>query len=212
MKKIALHWQIIIALILGIIYSYIAISQGWMKFTLYYLRPFGDIFIRLLKMLAIPLVLFSIIKGVAGLSDISRLGRLGAKTFGLYVLTTVVSVTIGLGLVNLIEPGNKIDPAVKGEIQTYVEMNVSQDDGFQSLQAKQDATNKIQEEYGPLFILVESVPDNIFGALTSMSKMLQVIFFAIFFGIGLLFVEKRYSEPVNKAVDGINEVILLLKG
>ena len=210
MKKIALHWQIIIALILGVLYSYLAISQGWMKFTLYYLRPFGDIFIRLLKMLAIPLVLFSIIKGVAGLSDISRLGRLGAKTFGLYVLTTVVSVTIGLGLVNLIEPGNKIDPAVKGEIQTYVEMNVSQDDGFQSLQAKQDATNKIQEEYGPLFILVESVPDNIFGALTSMSKMLQVIFFAIFFGIGLLFVDKRYSDPVNKAVDGINEVILLL--
>ena len=73
MKKIALHWQIIIALILGILYSYLAISQGWMKFTLYYLRPFGDIFIRLLKMLAIPLVLFSIIKGVAGLSDISRL-------------------------------------------------------------------------------------------------------------------------------------------
>ncbi|HAB89690.1 MAG TPA: dicarboxylate/amino acid:cation symporter [Bacteroidetes bacterium] len=210
MKKIALHWQIIIALILGVLYSYLAISQGWMKFTLYYLRPFGDIFIRLLKMLAVPLVLFSIIKGVAGLSDISRIGRLGAKTFGLYVLTTVVSVTIGLGLVNLIEPGNKIDPTVKEEIRTYVETNVSQDDGFQSLQAKQDATNKIQEEYGPLFILVESVPDNIFSALTSMSKMLQVIFFAIFFGIGLLFVDKRYSDPVNKAVDGINEVILLL--
>ena len=150
MKKIALHWQIIIASSLDSLF----LLSDWMKFTLYYLRPFGDIFIRLLKMLAIPLVLFSIIKGVAGLSDISRLGRLGAKTFGLYVLTTVVSVTIGLGLVNLIEPGNKIDPAVKGEIQAYVEMNVSQDDGFQSLQAKQDATNKIQEEYGPLFILV----------------------------------------------------------
>ena len=109
MKKIALHWKILIGLLLGIFWAIFSSIFGWSEFTLNWIDPFGTIFLNLLKLVAVPLVLFSIIKGVSNLSDISKLGRLGPKTIFIYVLTTVFAVTIGLSLVNLIKPGNKTE-------------------------------------------------------------------------------------------------------
>lgn len=108
-KKLALHWKIIIGLLLGIIWAYISANFGWSTFTKNWIAPWGEIFINLLKLIAIPLVLFSIIVGISGLSDIKRLGRVGIKTLGIYLLTTVFAVSLGLVLVNVIKPGKYLD-------------------------------------------------------------------------------------------------------
>ncbi len=119
MKKLALHWKIIIALVLGIIWAFASSYLGYSEFTLDWIDPFGKIFVNLLKMIAVPLVMFSIMKGVADLKDISKLGKLGGKTLGIYVVTTVFAVTVGLGLVNLIKPGSFLsaDQLIKNRIQ-----------------------------------------------------------------------------------------------
>jgi Na+/H+-dicarboxylate symporter len=106
--KLALHWKIIIGLLLGIIWATISSFLGWSEFTLNWIDPFGKIFINLLKMIAVPLVLFSIIKGVADLQDIAKLGKVGFKTLGVYLITTVFAVGLGLGLVNLLKPGSSL--------------------------------------------------------------------------------------------------------
>ena len=94
MKKIPLHWQVIIGLILGTIYAFFAVKFGWNKFTLDYINPFGDIFINLLKMIAVPLVLFSVISGIISLKDVTKLGRMGAKTLAIYLITTLFALGI----------------------------------------------------------------------------------------------------------------------
>ncbi len=109
MKSMPLHIKIIIGLVLGVVYSFISSALGWNEFTINWINPFGTIFIRILKFIAVPLVLFSVIGGVAGLKDVSKLGRMGAKTLGLYLLTTVLAIAVGLVLVNLIKPGNFIE-------------------------------------------------------------------------------------------------------
>ncbi|MEX2336842.1 MAG: cation:dicarboxylase symporter family transporter, partial [Fulvivirga sp.] len=108
-KKLPLHVKIIIGLVAGVIWAFLSSFLGWNEFTINWIDPFGTIFIRLLKFIAVPLVLFSIIGGVSSLTDISKLGRLGAKTLGLYFLTTVLAVSFGLVLVNLIRPGTYTD-------------------------------------------------------------------------------------------------------
>ena len=105
MKKLALHWKILIGMFLGVLWALFSGSVGLNKFTIEFIDPFGVIFINCLKFIAIPLVLFSIVGGVAGLGDVRQLGRIGAKTLGLYLITTVTSVTLGLSLVNFLEPG-----------------------------------------------------------------------------------------------------------
>jgi Na+/H+-dicarboxylate symporter len=109
MKKLPIHIQIVIGLVLGVIYAFISSSLGWNQFTINWIDPFGTIFIRLLKFIAVPLVMFSIIGGVAGLSDVSRLGRLGGKTLLAYMTTTFLAIGVGLVLVNTIQPGSHID-------------------------------------------------------------------------------------------------------
>ena len=110
MTKLALHWQVIICLILGVSYAWLSVTYGWNDFTLDYIQPFGYIFINLLKLIAVPLVLFSIISGVTSLGNIQKLGRLGLKTLVTYVLTTMAAVLIGLSLVNLFSPGSGAHP------------------------------------------------------------------------------------------------------
>jgi len=104
-RKIPIHWQIIIGLLLGVLWAICSSFLGWSDFTLNWIDPFGKIFIKLLKMIAVPIVLFSLIKGVSELADISKLGKLGFKTLGIYILTTVIAVSIGLSLVNIFKPG-----------------------------------------------------------------------------------------------------------
>jgi len=109
MKKLALHWKIIIGMVLGIIWALVSSTMGWSQFTIDWIDPFGTIFINLLKLIAVPLVLFSIISGVANIGDPKSLGRMGGKTLGIYLLTTVMAISLGLVLVNVIKPGELID-------------------------------------------------------------------------------------------------------
>lgn len=170
-----------------------ALISDWVK-------PFGTIFINLLKLIAIPLILGSLIKGVSDLKQISNLSRLGGRTIALYLVTTVAAVCIGLALVNIFQPG-KVIPA-----ETRMEL-------VESYQT--DADSKIiaaetQKESGPLQALENLVPDNIFNAAGDNANMLQVIFFAIFFGIGLILIPEEKARPVKVFFDGFNEVILKL--
>lgn len=238
MKKMPLHWQVIIALLLGIVYAVVAVEMGWNKFTLEYIQPFGDIFIRILKLIAVPLVLFSIITGVTSLGDVKNIGKLGLKTLGIYLLTTFFAVSLGLGLVNLIKPGKapsdeaRTEKRIEYEIWRNSNGIVALDDiHFLNDPSKQEtvkqvknrlATSTINEsvqdkiakakaskEDGPLYPLVDLVPPNIIVALADM-KMLQVIFFAVFFGIVLIMIPKEKSGPVNKLMDGLNEVFVAM--
>jgi len=235
-KKLALHWKIIIGLLLGIVWAFLSISFGWTDFTKNWISPFGDIFIRLLKFIAIPLVLFSIITGVASLKDITKLGRVGAKTLSVYLITTIFAVTVGLVIVNLVRPGETIsdDIKIKNRIQyeLWVEseptvaykdsLRYLQDPKYQALVAEitgQEISEntkvveakenlKKQNENGPLNALVEMIPENLVLSMSDPKLMLQVITFSIFFAICLLFIPEEKSKPVLKFFDGMGEVFL----
>lgn len=165
--------------------------QDWIK-------PFGSIFINSLKLIAVPLILASLIKGVSDLKDISKLSKMGGRTIGIYLITTIIAVSIGLLLVNIIKPGE----AISAETRQDLVQNYSNDAAKYS-----DAALK-QKEDGPLQALIDIVPENIFGAASENKNMLQVIFFAVFFGIGLILIPEKKSKPVKKFFDGFNEVIL----
>lgn len=241
-KKLPLHVKIIIGLVLGIVWAFISSSLGWNEFTVNWINPFGQIFIRLLKFIAVPLVLFSIIGGVSGLSDISKLGRMGLKTLLLYLITTITAVTVGLLLVNFVKPGTFIDEQqrVKNRIEyeqwvnettgvgvkdgisyltdpEYKDMvaEVTSPEALERMQREREQmiSNQLQtaeqsQDTPPLQFLVDMVPENIILSISDNGLMLQVIFFAIFFGITLIMVPKKHSQPVIDFVNGTNEVFL----
>lgn len=237
MKKLALHWKIVIGMILGIIWALISSTMGWSEFTINWIDPFGTIFINLLKLIAVPLVLFSIIAGVANIGDPSSLGRMGGRTLGVYLITTVLAVGLGLLLVNTFQPGKLIDEESRIDNRISYELWAGEQgyeikDGINFLskpeykeRAKkisdlskseiQEAavTDKINQgkknqDRSPLQPLVDIVPSNFFYSLSNNGLMLQIIFFAVFFGVCLLFISKEKSQPVLKLVDGVNEVFL----
>ncbi len=111
-KRIALHWQIIIGMVLGMIWAVLSVSNGWNDFTQDWIDPWGDIFVNALKLIALPLVFLSIVMGVSSLTDITKLGRIGGKTLGAYLVTTVFAVSIGLALVNIVKPGSFANDSV----------------------------------------------------------------------------------------------------
>ena len=199
MKKLALHWKILIGMLIGIVFGLImSIINGGPQFVGDYIKPFGTIFINLLKLIAIPLILASLIKGVSDLKDISKLSLMGGRTIAIYLLTTLTAVTIGLVLVNIIQPGKSISVEIRKElVEAYAT----------DTQAKQEVAAKRKEE-GLLQPLVELVPSNIFAAASSNKNMLQIIFFALFFGIGMILLPKKKSKPVKKFFDSFNDVIL----
>jgi Na+/H+-dicarboxylate symporter len=199
MKKLALHWQIIIGMLLGVLFGLgMTYFDGGKEIVQDWVKPFGKIFINALKLIAVPLILASLIKGVSDLKDISKLSRMGGRTIGIYIMTTVVAVSIGLVLVNVIKPGNSISDETRQElVQNYT---------GDTQKYKEEAAK--QKDSGPLQALVDIVPDNIFGAATENKNMLQVIFFAIIFGIGLILIPEEKARPVKSFFDGFNEVIL----
>lgn len=238
MKSLPLYVKIILGLAIGIIYAFISSFLGWNQFTINWIDPFGTIFIRLLKFIAVPLVLFSIISGISSLSDVSKLGRMGAKTLGAYLITTIAAVGVGLLVVNVFQPGKKLAEEQRIKYRIKYELWVQQTEGVEILDGKNlladpqysnvtaeagaalnaqqnDASveekmqaAKSMKESGPLQFFVDFVPENIFSALTDAQKMLQVIFFAIFFGIVLIQIPEEYSKPVTTFINGINEVFL----
>ncbi len=190
----ALHWKILIAMIIGVQWALISEDFQFLNsFNVNFLAPFGDIFMKLLKLIAVPLVLFSIIKGVSNLSSISQLGRMGSKTVLLYLTTTCFAVFIGLFLVNQIGPG-------KGFSIVDFQEN-------KKVQSIQEQVNVSSNE-SPLQFVVDMVPDNIFYSLGDNKAMLQIIFFAIFFGSILILLDKRKKEKIDFLVDSLNDVFL----
>ncbi|MEL6143322.1 MAG: cation:dicarboxylase symporter family transporter, partial [Bacteroidota bacterium] len=200
MKKLALHWQILIGMAAGVAFGLLAAQLGWHQAVKDWIKPFGTIFIRSLKLIAIPLIVASLIKGVSDLQDISKLSKMGARTIGIYLLTTVVAVTIGILIVNIVAPGNYITEATRGDLLA----------SFSGSAEVRINAAEAQAESGPLQALIDLVPDNIVGAAASNGNMLQVIFFAIFFGVGMILIDPERASPVKKFFDGVNEVILKL--
>ena len=196
-----LHWKIIIGLLLGTAYGIASAFNGWSEFTSNFISPFGKIFLNLLKLIAVPLVISSLITGVASLSDTRKLSRIGLKTILLYVTTTAVAVSIGLILVNVLEPGSAIP-------ETYQE-TLRNEYGDQ-VTSKQDEAHSVQENRGPLQPLVDMVPSNIFSAASNNSNMLQVVFISIIFGIALIGIDRKFSKPVLEFLEGVNQLIIKL--
>ncbi|HIA78813.1 MAG TPA: dicarboxylate/amino acid:cation symporter [Candidatus Marinimicrobia bacterium] len=200
MKKLPLYLQIIIGLILGLVYGIISAAAGWGSFTSDWIAPFGTIFINLLKLIAVPLVLSSLITGVASLSDLRKLSRIGGKTIAIYLVTTTISVTIGLVLVNTLQPGEQVPVDMKTQLQdTYRD----------KADSRTGSAQKVKER-GPLQPIVDMVPSNVFYSATSNRNMLQIVFVAIFVGIGLIQIPKKKSKPVLDFFEGLNHVIIKL--
>ena len=196
-KKLALHWKIIIGMVLGVVYGLIASKYGWIDFTDDWIKPWGGIFVNLLKLIAVPLVFASLIKGVASLSDISKLSRIGGKTIAIYLTSTVISVTIGLLLVNTVNPGMGFDK------DSIIQTESVQEGTNKKIEAAKDVKGS-----GPLQFLIDVVPTNIFDAASNNRNMLQVIFFAIFFGIAMVMLPDIKTTYVKGFFDGINDIIL----
>ncbi len=198
MMKLALHWKILIGMFLGVAVGLLASYLGAKQFILDWIKPFGTIFINLLKLIAIPLIIASLIKGISDLKDISKLSKMGGRTVVIYLITTVIAVTLGLCLVNLVKPGSSINEETRSELL----------EGYSG-----DASSKIelaqaQKGQGPLRALEDLIPGNIFAALSDNTNMLQVIFFVIFFGIGMILIAPEKAAPLKAFVDGLNEVVL----
>lgn len=199
LKKIPLHTQIIIGLVLGLVFGLIVIKTSIPNsFAIDYIKPIGTIFINSLKMIAVPLVLASLIVGVSNLGDISKLSRIGGKTIGTYLVTTVVAVSIGLLLVNVFAPGKSLPAETRENLMSMYEGDAGSRVGQAAELQKQS----------PLQPLVDIVPQNVFQATTDNSAMLQVVFFAILVGISLLQIQKSKAEPVIAFFDGMNDVII----
>ena len=198
MGKLALHWHIIIVMVLGGIFGYIMTQVGGAQFTADWVKPIGKIFINLLKLIAIPLIIASLIKGISDLKDISKFKTIGLRTILLYIMSTVIAITIGLIVVNTINPGSSISPELMAEISGTYEEKAS---------AKISSAGAAADR-GPLQFLVDMVPDNFFKAASNNGSMLQIIFFVIFFGISLLLIKPEESKPVKAFFDGLNEVVL----
>ena len=199
MKKLALHWKILLGMFLGVLFAILLIQFDWGKgFILDWIKPFGNIFINLLKLIAVPLILASLIKGVSDLKDISKLSQMGGRTIGLYILTTILAVSIGLIVVNVIKPGSFISEETRIEL-----VGNYSNDANSKIQAAEN-----QKSAGPLQALEDIVPSNIVKAASDNGNMLQVIFFAVFFGIALILIPQDQSQPVKAFFDGFNEAIL----
>jgi len=200
MKKLALHWKILIGMVLGIVFGFLMNSvDGGKSFVIDWIKPFGTIFINLLKLIAVPLILASLIKGISDLKDTSKIKKMGARTIIIYVLTTVVAIVIGLGIVNVVKPGEGMSAETIDKIKTKYENSAGVADKLTKASAQNDA--------GPLQALVDIFPSNIFQSFASAS-MLQIIFFALFVGISLLLISEKKSKPLMDFFDSLNEMVM----
>lgn len=200
MKKLALHWQIIIGLILGLFYGVLATKLGWGNFTDNWIAPFGTIFINLLKLIAVPLVLSSLVTGVASLSDLNKLSRIGGRTIGIYIFTTAIAVTIGLISVNTLKPGDKIPTEMKENLQKIYNEAASK---------KSDNVQEVKDR-GPLQPIIDMVPGNFFFAASNNRNMLQIVFIAIFIGVGLIQIPKKKGKPIKDFFESLSDVVIKL--
>ena len=201
MRSLALHWKILIGMLLGLIFGFLMLQiEGGSGFTKAWIKPLGTIFVKLLKLIAVPLILASLIKGISDLKDVSKFASIGVKTIIIYVITTVIAISIGLTLVNVFNPGDGVSDATISKLtETYATNS--------SVQGKIAEANR-QQQSGPLDFVVDMIPENAFSALSNNKLMLQVIFLAIFLGISLLLIGEKRAKPLKDVFDSLNDVVL----
>ncbi|MGB0422296.1 MAG: dicarboxylate/amino acid:cation symporter, partial [Limisphaerales bacterium] len=193
-----LHWQIVLALILGTLFGIFAASRGWAELTKDWISPFGTLFITLLKLIAVPLVITSLVGGVASLSDVRKLSRMGGKTIAIYLTTTAVAVVLGLLLVNLAQPGKRLPAETRAELEATHQQEAS---------GRQTSASAVQQR-GPLTFLTDMVPDNFFGAASNNGAMLQVVCISLLLGVGLTLSQEAKRRPVLALMDGLMEAVI----
>lgn len=197
----ALHWKILIGMLLGVIFGFLMLQIEWgPAFIAAWIKPLGTIFVKLLKLIAVPLILASLIKGISDLKDISKFASIGLKTIVVYVLTTVVAISIGLTLVNIFNPGDGVSDTTISKLTATYANNTS-------LQGKIVEAGR-QQDSGPLDFVVDMVPENAFSALSNNKLMLQVIFLSIFLAISLLIIGEKRAKPLKDVFDSLNDVVL----
>jgi Na+/H+-dicarboxylate symporter len=200
--SIPLYMQILLGMIIGIIAGIIALYVHAESFITNWIAPWGQLFIRLLQLIAIPLIFVTLVKGVSGLKDVGKFSRLGTRTLLIYLCLIVVSASFGIGMGLAVRPGALVDREIVAGLQETYRNTVSE---------KAAAAEQVQEQ-GPLSFLNDIVPGNIVSAASNNASILQVIFFAILFGVAILTVPREKARPVVDFFDGMNEVILRMVG
>lgn len=201
MKNLALHWKILIGMFLGVVLGFVMLQiTGGKTFVQHWIEPIGTIFVKMLKLIAVPLIVASLVKGISDLKDISKFKSMGIKTIVVYVVTTVIAISIGLVSVNLSKPGEGISETTITQLkQTYASNS--------KIKERISEAGK-QQENGPLQFVVDMVPDNAFKAMSNNKMMLQVIFFTIFIGLSMLLVPEEQAKPLKHFFDSLNSVVL----
>lgn len=193
-----LHWQILIGLIAGLIWGIIAILAGFQNFTMEFVQPFGTIFIRMLQLVAIPLVIASLIVGITNLNDLTKLSRMGGKTIGIYLVTTICAISIGLAVVNIFEPGKVLPEETRNALfESYQE----------NIEGQEEAATELLDR-SPLQFVVDIVPSNLFSAASDNANMLQIVFIAVIIGIGLMKIPSDKAGILVDFFDSLNDVIV----
>ena len=188
-KKIPLQIQILLAILLGFFFALVHIHFGLDPSIKDYIKPIGTMFISSLKASAVPLMVTSLIVGVTGVEDSARLSRIGTKTFLMYTLTTIFSVTLGLLIGNIVRPGHFFSQMLQGSfagaslVGSTVEVN----------------------QHGWSETLVNLVPDNVFKALSNNESLLQIVIISIIFAIALLKIPQRKRKLIMMFCEGVND-------
>ena len=195
-----LYGQIILGMSLGLVYGLAATVGGWTDFTSHWIAPFGVIFINLLKLIAVPLILSSLMLGIASLSDLRKLSRIGGQTIFIYLATTLMAIVLGLFAVNLMQPGHKVPAQMRDQLQ----------DIYQQDAAKKTSAAVETKDRGPLEPFIDIIPENLVSALSSNHNMLQVVFIALLFGIALIQIPSEKSRVLINFIEAVNLLIIKL--
>jgi len=184
----------------GTLVGLLAARWGCSSFVLTWFKPLGTVFVNLLKLLAVPLVLVSLVDGVTGLRDLRKLSSMGGRTLLIFLCTTVLAVTLGLVLVNIVRPGDYLSTERREDLKAR--FSTQTDQGFNNAQAF--------KERGPLSPIVDMVPDNLFHALSNNTSMLQVVFFALFMGVAIMSLPSDQTQSVRDLFGQLNRIVLLM--
>ena len=195
--------QILLGLALGVVWGVAAAALGWSEFTNDWIAPFGTVFFNGLQLIAVPLVFASLILGVTSLRDMRKVSRIGGKTIAIYIATTAVAVTIGLGYANVLRPGDYVPEGLQRELaEQYRE----------AAESREGQAATMMEERGPLAMLEDIVPPNVVGASTSNQNMLQIVFVALIFGVALIRIPDNKGAPLRAFFKGLEAVVIEIVG
>jgi|YNPMSStandDraft_1061717.scaffolds.fasta_scaffold00165_1 Na+/H+-dicarboxylate symporter len=197
--KISLPLGILISMLLGIIAGWAFLHFGLNNLAKNWISPFGNIFLNLLKLIAVPIIFTSVTCAIFGIGNIKTFSKLAGKTILLYILTTIMAICLGLLLVNTIKPGF-VFSKTEGD-----KMNIPISD------TKVNQNSEFQIET-PLILLVNLIPDNIIAATSDNTKMLQIIFIAVMFGIILLILPNEKTDKVKHLLDQLNVIFIFSVG